>query len=71
MNSVLKAKGKDISEESEEEPEVLENNILARGESVNLMSDVLSQCHSTQERIKDPLLHYPIEENNLVSLGVV
>ena len=50
MNSVLKSKGRDISEESEEEPEVLENNFLARGESVHAMRAMF--CHYTRLRYR-------------------
>ena len=47
MNSVLKTKGRDISGESEEEPEVLENNFLARGESVNAMEAMFCRYTTT------------------------
>ena len=33
MESVLKTRGIDVSQEIEEEPEIIENNVLARGES--------------------------------------
>ena len=69
MNSVLKSKGRDISEESEEEPEVLENNFLARGESVNAMEAMF--CHYTTTLSKKRILCLLGSYNELKRSGQV
>lgn len=72
MNSVLKTKGRDISGESEEEPEVLENNFLARGESVNAMEAMFCPYTITlsKKRILCLLeLHNKLKRSGQVSTG--